>query len=294
MLSCGTHPTVDARHACATCRTQYCDACVTVVGPQGKEVAQCKRCGSLATTIRPGLTPHRAQVQAIPAGTLGSRLVGTLAYLKGVDLLLALAGLAVLVALLHIGGFLFSLFALGLECVVAFRIVSTSAVGADTFDAPDGDELGDVISAALRYVVALAPLALSLVWFGVSTQATTPVPTPAALTAGFGLPVIAILVSLALWPLLTVIAAMTTSYVAILNPLIWVKTLRIMGRDYVVGAFAVYAILAVELFALRPLLGALAGAIPIAGVVLALFLSYLPLALRSRILGELVRPYYDP
>lgn len=294
MISCGTHPTVDARHACSTCRTQFCDACVTAVGPPGKQVAQCKRCGGLATPLTSPLSPHRARVRAIPAGTLASRLPGTLAYLGGLDLLFTLAGLAVLVALLKVGGFLFGLFALGLECVVAFRIVSTSGAGADRFEAPDGDELGEVMGAAVRYLVALLPLILSLVWFAMSTHAKAPVPSPGTLLANLGPPALAILASIILWPLFTVIAAMSNSSLAILNPLIWVKTLRIMGRDYVVGALAFYAVFALEIFAIVPLAAAVNLAIPFVGIVLALFITYLPLALRARILGELVRPYYDP
>ena len=115
----------------------------------------------------------------------------------------------------------------------------------------------------------------------------------ALLFDGGGLPAILLCIGVALLPLLTIVAAVSGSVVSVLNPLIWVHAIRILGATYVVGALCFYAVLLVESLVWMPLLLDLRTEvdIPVITTLVTLFLAYLPMALRGRVLGGMVEPF---
>jgi hypothetical protein len=96
---------------------------------------------------------------------------------------------------------------------------------------------------------------------------------------------------IALWPLMTMIAAIGKSVIATYNPIIWIKTLRTFGTDYVIGVLLFYAVLVAEALVIPQIARALT--IPLFGALIVQFLAYLPMALRARLLGAICAPYYE-
>jgi hypothetical protein len=137
--------------------------------------------------------------------------------------------------------------------------------------------------------MALLPLIIAVLWMGSNFFDFIAHPQQGL---AFGGPTVLFFAWLALWPLMTCIAALGRSVFAMYDPRVWIDTLRRMGSDYLVGAFAFYGVLVLEVLLWYPLLFLLATRveIPLLGYAWA-FLALLPWAWRARILGELCKPY---
>jgi hypothetical protein len=281
----------------------YCELCVKIVGMPPRHVGQCKKCGAMLTPVDAQSAAMRAparELERASEGGLLERLPRTVLYLKDGTLLLTLAGLALLVSLLRWGGIIGMILALGLEAMVYFHVVIQSAAGVDDFDSPDTSDPWEIASMGVRYLIAIVPLVVSLIWFGLEAMGgplagLSAAQHPDQIFDSLGPPGLAVLISVAVWPLLTVIASISKSYLTILNPVVWLKTLGVMGGDYVIGALAFYGVFLAEVFLFDPLLVELGRTVdvPFLGTALVLFLSFLPMVLRARILGEMTRPYFD-
>jgi hypothetical protein len=281
----------------------YCDLCVKIVGAPPRQVGQCKTCGAMLTPVHAQSASMRAPARDVERASepgLLERLPRTVLYLKDGTLLLTLAGLAILVSLLRWGGIVGLILALGLEAMVYFHVVIQSAAGVDGFDSPDTSDPWEIASMGIRYLVAIVPLVVSLIWFGLEAlggplAGLSAAEHPNEILDSLGPPAMAVLVSVAVWPLLTVIASISKSFLTILNPVVWWKTLGVMGGDYAIGALAFYGVFLAEVFLLDPLLVELGKTVdvPFLGTALVLFVGFLPMVLRARILGEMTRPYFD-
>jgi hypothetical protein len=310
--SCSNHPTNEARFECVPCRRYLCYVCARRTELAHTTVDQCPRCGALVTPIGglkgEGKIAAIARAEAVRKGLI-SRLGDVPLFLARPSVLLVLAGLALIEAPLrwsaqHAPGIL-SIVALvlvvGFEAVVYFHIVERSAFGEDDLEAPELDNFVEyIVLPFLRYVVALLPLAVGVIWFasvaardlqsGVSAFEHNP-----RLVLEHHEPLIMIVVGLVLWPLLTMIAALTRSLVQMLNPLRWYETLKTLKLDYAIGCVGFYTVLGLEIFVWTPLRVAFLQKVNIWGVstVIFLFLGYVPMALRGRILGTTLQEYVE-
>lgn len=289
-------------YACQPCARTLCGACVTMLS--GGKTAMCTRCGGLALPLEktPGLSGPVASRETHLAGAtpLFERVLHSLGYLGKKSVLLTLAGLAIFVYLGRFtgGGFFIrqalfvQLMFIGIEAAVYFQIVSQVAYGNDEeLESPDFTDIWDfAIAPAFRYLASYALVVAAVVWAGV--EITDVMDNPRH-SLSLGAPAALVLAWLVLWPLMTAIAAIGRSVVAMYNPLIWVDTLRKLGMDYVVGAMAFWTVLALEVFVIGPAAVILASRIPVPVLpgYAAGFVVLLPKALRAKILGEMCRPY---
>jgi hypothetical protein len=289
-LFCAHHPAVAAELECAPCGVVLCRACARPLR-DGRTLA-CARCGGLVLPFRSVTGPiSNAPQRAEAARPLLDRLPGTLLYLKQPSVLFVLLGLALLA---WIGSYNWVLWIIsaGTQAAVFFRIVETTAFGDDNLETPDFTDFWDsVLSPLLRYVTTFVPLIVLVFAAGLGLSGLA-LPYRMLLSA-LGPFAIAVLVWLALWPLLIMVAAISRSYVAILNPVQWWRVLADMRADYAIGALAFYATLLVDAFVLQPLAvrAILYVPIPIVVPVLVNFASLILMAWRARILGEACRPY---
>jgi hypothetical protein len=102
-------------------------------------------------------------------------------------------------------------------------------------------------------------------------------------------PALLLVIALALWPLQTAIAAISSSVIEAYNPVTWFKSLRLFGTRYVAGAFAVYALLAAESYLMPHLVGL--RSIPYAGAVLIELVAITAMTVRACVLGLVCEPY---
>lgn len=228
---------------------------------------------------------------------LHRRLGRVVPYLRQPSVLLVLLGLSVLTWLLGFVPLLGGVLVGGLNAAVYFRIVEATAHGEEMLDPPDfTDVWDDVLAPLVRYVATTLPMLVGLVWAGANLLHATSSPLREDgidLVATLGPPGVLFLAGVVLWPLLTVVAALERSALAVLNPLAWIAALRTVGASYVVAAAAFYAVLALESFVVLPLLLSAAVHVPIP-VVMGIALTFalnLFMAARARILGALCEPY---
>jgi hypothetical protein len=186
--------------------------------------------------------------------------------------------------------------AAGLEASYYFHIVVDSGNGGKHLEMPDFSDLYDNLFAPLaRYVLTLVPITISICWYGTelahswSAGLLALLIQPASIFRYPG-PATLFVVTLALWPLMTAIAAIGNSVIEAYNPIIWFKTLRLFGKRYVAGATVFYALLVAESYIL-PQLGALLS-IPIAGALALQMIALVAMALRGRVLGLVCEPYF--
>jgi hypothetical protein len=187
----------------------------------------------------------------------------------------------------------------GLELSTYFRFVTETAYGKlDVAALEVTDIYDDLVGPLVRYLVACLPMVLAIAWFGhnqgsifVGINAMTIDATVIFSDPG---PAVIYSFGLLLLPLLTVVAAVSRSALAVINPRIWVQSLRILGATYLVAAAAFYIVLGFEIVFWQPLLLDLSyeDPIPLVTPVLTTMLSYLAMALRARILGGLCEPYF--
>ncbi len=298
---CSNHLDNDALYECVPCRRYLCNVCIKRTQLPNTVVEQCPRCGGLAQKLG-GLQQSRVAAlvrQSQGYGSLVSRLADTPAFLAKPAVLFLLFGLAVFQWAIARAGLPGAMLSLGVEAWVYFSIVEQTANGREDYEAPEFDHIvDDIFMPMFRYLVALLPLIIGVISFALDVSKN--------LRAGLGTfeakptivvehirPLAIILAGLALWPLLTVIAAISKSVFEMLNPAVWVSTLRNMGSDYLIGVIGFYVVLGIELFVWEPLLVAAAWKVqvPFVTSVGVIFLSHLPMALRARMLGTMAAPY---
>jgi hypothetical protein len=187
-----------------------------------------------------------------------------------------------------------------LEASVYFRMVTQTAYGEREISPPDVTDLADDLAGPLvRYLVATLPILAAAMWYG-EARFDSMLLGILSLQLGFSNlldypgPAVLMAAGIVLLPLLTVIAAVSRSALAVANPALWVHSLRVLGTTYPVAVVAFYAMLGFEVFALGPVLVKLQleYSIPVVTTFIALFAGYLAMALRARLLGGLCEPYF--
>ncbi len=282
-LVCARHPGSPAELECRPCDELLCRACARVL--RDGKTFQCQRCDGL---LVPFSADPRARVHRRPGRErpLVDRLPLTWTYLGRRSVLLTLAGLAVVVSVGQLVGSGLQLVAAAVTAAVFFRIVETTAYGADDLEPPDfSDVWDDLVRPLGRMLATMVPL--WVVW------------TIFLSGGGWRFASAPALVVLALWfflwPLLILVAAISRSVVDTFDPRVWARVLTVMRGDYLIGATVFYAVLLIDVFVFTPLAARLVMAMPIPFVVplVATFVLLLPMAWLARILGEAARPHVD-
>jgi hypothetical protein len=303
---CLRHPDERARFQCPKCGP-LCERCTEHKWIGGGFVDECLSCQQRVTELSNRGAPRVTSEDRTPAGYL-RRIPEFLQFPINRSALYMLIGLTIITAPLYwaiinnISGVLALfglLFVKSLEASVYFRFVFKTAYGETEIDPPDAEDLvDDLFGPLLRYLAALLPIIAAIVLWGQdlgSIQAAFFLFAikPSLLFDAGGLPAILLVTGLALLPLLTVVAAVSGSVVSVLNPAIWVQSIRILGATYVVASVCFYAVLLAEFLLWLPLLIdlKLAVDIPVLSTLVVLFLGYLPMALRARVLGGMVEPF---
>ena len=264
-LTCSNHLDRVAVYECTGCDDYLCAACVVAVKASGEPVYQCARCQGLVRALGEASAPGRSPVveEAPEPGPRAyfARLPALLHYPMQPSVLYALLGLSLFTTVLYWAArnnlsFIIALLALvlakGLEATIYFHVVHTTAYGDERFEPPDFTTLiDDFIAPLFRYLVAASPLVAALLWFGSQAYGSASAGWLAFAThptaiLSFPGPTVLLIAGLVLLPLLTAIAAIGQSAVNVLNPVIWVRSLRIMGSTYAAAAAAYYAVLALE------------------------------------------------
>lgn len=295
-LVCANHPAVPAELECAPCGAVYCAACARRLR-DGRTMA-CLRCGSMLLPFSGSAAAIHSPVSRAPqradaARPLLDRLPSTLAYVLTGRVLVVLAGVALLQLLANFG-LLLGILAAGINAAVFFRIVETSAYGDDRLEPPDFvDPWESVLAPLLRFLATLAPLVVILLAAGVPLFVA--LFTGPQLWMGLGAWFALIVAWIALWPLLIIVAALTRSITAIFWPPTWVKILREMRTDYLIGAAVFYGTFLVEIYLLVPIALRLAigTSHPILVAIVFGFIALILEAWRARVLGEVCRPYLE-
>jgi hypothetical protein len=292
-----------------------CIECLEVA-LEGKD-EHCVHCHAVAKPVIAAPVPVAASVgprAGLPAATVvgsgaavvdadASPVTKILSYLFARETLLTLVALTIFTTILRalsvrslgIAGMGLALVATGLDISYYFRVLTSMTHGEPHFETPDFSSLGeDVFDPLIRYIATLVPLIVAVFWLG-------------QLTTGHwlhGLVVLAVRPHsifdysgpgllfgawLALWPLMTMIAAIGKSIISAYNPVIWAKTLAMLNTRYVVGAVAFYALVLAEAYAIPQLAGLLT--IPYVGVLAIAFVANLAMALRACVLGMVCQPY---
>jgi len=227
-----------------------------------------------------------------------------LAYLFARETLLVLIGLAIVTgALRWLGGHAWGPTGMatrgiagGIEAAYYFHIIVHFAGGGEHLEMPDLTNLHeDIIDPLRRYVLTLAPMIAAIFWYGEKAFHDWMLGFPVFALApqhifDYTGPGTLFAVGLALWPLMTAIAAIGKSIIAAYNPILWVQTLRLFNTRYLVGAVVFYAVLAAEAYILPAM--ALAIDIPVVGVVSVQLVAMMLMALRGCVLGAVCEPYF--
>src|SRR5207248_2422802 len=144
------------------------------------------------------------------------------------------------------------------------------------------DVQSDILSPFWRYLAASAPIVFAIVLYGEERFDSAILGFLFVLIDPKGifdypLPALLLVVGLLLWPLLTVIAAMSRSALATLNPALWLSSLRVLRTDYLAGAAAFYAVFVLDIFVWTQLLLWIQAHLSVWGItsVVTTFLGYL-------------------
>ena len=316
MAVCTDHPDEPALYACPACLRLLCTACFTS-DPRGAK--RCRHCESEVQRVaaRSGaITPPpvaapasaaplpQARVLAAPPPPISSRLGSVFAFGVRKDMLLMFGGLAFVTSALRyfghdipgMGSLLLVLIAAGLEAAFYFQIVEQRAAGDDAFQMPEFSGLSEITRPFWRYLMILVPIFAAIIWYGI-VAIDDAMAGPAEFFANpptifhYGSPALLLVVGVLGWPLMTIIAAIWRSWIMAYHPGIWIKTLKMLGADYAVGAVVFYAILLGETFVLTPILRALPLPTFLA-LLVGTFVGYIPMGIRARLLGEISEPYF--
>lgn len=310
-ISCVNHADRPAVFECASCRTHACGDCAKHVWTPKGFVDECPACHVPMQVIGKTVARMREAAERPDPGAAAylRRIPEFLAFPSNRSVLLMVIGTTLLTAPLYwavannMAPYLVLLGVIlikSLEASLYFRFVTQTAWGVRDITPPDVTDISeDLIGPLFRYVVATLPILIAAGWYGevehgsILAGLLTLELHARAIFDQTG-PGILFAVGLLLLPLLTVIAAVSRSAFAVLNPAIWVSSLQIVGSTYVVAVLAFYGVLAFEHLALMPVILKLkiAHSIPVLTTLLCLVLAYLSMALRARLLGGLCEPYF--
>jgi hypothetical protein len=281
---CTTHPREAAGWRCQACGALLCPACTVLLRVGSVDSDGCSLCRGLAERLR-----ERRQ----EARPFAGRIVGAFSFPLRHGALLSILALAVVMRLLQIFGLLGSALASGVYWAFLFGVIVQTWRGKEELEPPDfTNVIDDVLFPALRGLLATA-----LVWVPLAFRAAALLSElgperrePAALAsaiAGDPLVWLLLLLGAAFLPAALIAAAITRSFLAVVNPLVPIQMARALGADYL-RATATTAGLGVAGLLLDRLVGATAGRIPILGGFLATAIGvYFPIV-NARILGLLV------
>ena len=286
---CVEHPEIDAAYYCEYCRLSRCTSCMTHVPERGHTV--CQRCGNVAL---PYVEPHAVTT----AGEYLAELPQSLLFFARKDVLILLIGTALVVWPIsamasmpaNMYGFIGRAIQFGLESALLLHLIRQVARDVSDINAPDFTNIfDDIFIPTWRYVFACLPMIAAIMWtawiafggiFGIGKVDSFDVmefAKPAALfVAGF-----------LIWPVTSLLAAMSASVLSVLNPLEWAKAIRSVGTPLLVGAPIFYGFVIFEYLVLYQVAGALL-AIPVIGRFFGLLVVYMGLAVRARILGGMI------
>lgn len=310
-IACVNHASRAAVFECRECTTHVCSECAKHTWTRKGFIDECPKCQVEMRSLDAVVEKLEAAASAPPEGVAGfvSRFPEFLAFPINKSVLLMVIGLSVLTVPLYwaaghnispILGLMALFFAHALECSMYFRFVSQTAFGIRDIRSPDlTDVQEDLFAPLLRYIVALLPILVAAAWWG-QQQLNSFVfgillfsfNIPAVL-ASKG-PAVLFVAGVLILPLTTIVAAISKSAIAVLNPAVWVSSLRVLGPSYLVACAAYYAVMAFEYFALVPVALELnvQHSIPVVTSMATAIVGYLTMSLRARILGGLCEPYY--
>jgi hypothetical protein len=289
---CVTHRESDATFFCVECGLPWCDRCVEHRWEKTLYRDRCRRCGAVVDNF-----VGSKKIDGVGDYLDEIRDVVRLPFRHGV--LFTLIGLAIITAPLNwaignnISGILAGLGAtivFGLEASIYFNILRQVAYGADEIHPPDfTDFISDIIAPLRNYLMALVPIIAALVWAAIAVHDDIFAfffMDRKDITEAVG-PTVLLAIGILLLPLLTIMAAMSASALSVLNPVGWVKGLRVVGAKYVPGALLFYALLCLETFVLVPMALKLT-VIPVAGSLVGSLVLYCTMAIRAGVLGTLI------
>jgi len=308
--NCSEHLRSRARATCTGCSRMLCLECLEVA-LEGKD-EHCVHCHAVAkpvivapvavvATSLPAATVVRSGAAVVDAGV--SPVTKILSYLFARETLLTLVALTIFTTILRalapssigIAGMVLALVATGIEISYYFRVLTSITNGETHFETPDFSSPGeDIFDPLIRYVATLVPLVIAVFWLGERTTGhwldglAILAVRPHSIFRYSG-PGLLFGAWLAMWPLMTMIAAIGKSIISAYNPVIWAKTLAMLNTRYLVGAVAFYALVLAEAYAIPQLAGLLT--IPYAGVLAIAFVANLAMALRACVLGMVCQPY---
>jgi len=301
-IACANHLDSVARFHCSSCDKHLCESCSKHVWAPNGFVDQCVGCHGLLQPIDAGPV---VRADAGPAAFM-AELPEMLRYPLQRPVLLTLIGLAVLMTPLYWAvanniNPLLSLFGLililGFEISTYFHIINQTSAGHLEFEPPEAAHIADLLGFVFRYLVALSPIAIGVLWYGHAQYGSfwlgfLVLADPGAL---FEMPSAGLLVGigLLLMPLTTAIAALDSSLVAVINPMLWVHSLRVLMPTYAIAAAAFYGVLGVQYLLLPPAQEWVRNAadIPFVTSVVLLTINYGLLAIRARMIGALCAPH---
>ncbi|MEO8549904.1 MAG: B-box zinc finger protein [Kofleriaceae bacterium] len=315
MVGCTEHPRSEARATCTGCSRLLCAECVAL--PLDSNDERCVHCNAVATPVArapAAVVAPAARRASLPGATVvgsgaildsdASPVTKVLSFLFARETLWTLVALTVFTTILRgiagnalgmIGGVTLGLVATAIEISYYFRVLTNVASGETEFHTPDFSSLGeDVYDPLIRYVATLVPMVIAVFWLGEITSGhwlhglALMAERPHAIFDHFG-PGLLFGAWLALWPLMTMIAAIGKSIINTYNPWTWIKTLTTLKMHYVVGASIFYALVLAEAYMILPLAGVLA--IPYIGVLAVALLMNFAMVVRGCVLGIVCEPY---
>ena len=251
-----------------------------------------------------GTLPPAVVVGGTTAASLRSPVERVTSYVFARQTLLVLFGLGVITTVMRwmsanswgLAGVGAAWIALGLEASYYFRIVESKAAGDDALATPDFSNLHyDIVGPAVRYVLSLAPVVVALAWWASRSGLgwigfRGALESPQVVWPDVG-PSTLLVASIVLWPLMTAIAAISRSVIAMFNPAVWWSTLRSFGMRYVIGATMFYALMAAHYYALRGLVQVVGtGFVALLAIQVVSILAF---ALRGAVLGVVCEPYFE-
>ena len=309
-LACANHADRVAVFECRQCHKHVCEDCTDRKWSQKGFTDLCPKCAIPMLELTEAMRAIENAGSAPERGIRGFlvRIPDFLAFPATPAVLMICLGLAIITTPIYwaIGNNMSMFLALigivivkSFELATYFRFVSQTAFGEkpDTLDITDIWD--DLIGPLVRYIAACLPIVAAVIWFGDTIGSVTigalVFMMDQTIIFEFPGPATLYLVGMLLLPLLTVIAAVSRSAFDVLNPAIWLQSLRILGATYAVGALAYYLVLAFEIVFWNSMLLELRldNPVPFVTPVLVNALTYLSMALRARILGVLCEPYFN-
>ena len=285
---------------CPSCHIDLCDKCIEHTWTGNGFSDLCPQCrGPIETSRRGG---PRIAVEPGAHGFL-AQLGDIATYPFHPSVLLTLLGLSVLIWAIGWIGHIGAMFAFAATASMYFHIINRTSRGEEYLDPPDFRNFSeDLLRPVMWYIVSYVPLLAALalasyvlydaVEFGAIASGEL---GPSALLEAGITPFALALLGFLLLPLVTAIAAMDRSVLAMLSPLRWVYLGRLIGSTFVVAAGAYYTVSLVELVVFQMWMAPGLASLPIPFLIPILIhlIGAIFMAWQARIIGGMCRPYFD-